>query len=97
MKPVRTLMMIWTLAATLAAGCESGGECYGCDDDDDCDLGLTCEQFQVPGGDTHLLCATPSTYSCVVQESYFTDDIDGEDLDREPVDMSEGTAERQAM
>lgn len=97
MKRVKNLVMVCTLAATLAAGCESGGECNACSDDNECDPGLTCEAFQVPSGAIHTLCATPSTESCVVQGYYFTGDIDSEDVDQEPVDMSEQTAERQAM
>jgi hypothetical protein len=96
MRQTRNIVMVlaWALTAALVAGCDYGVECDACSDDDDCNQGLTCEQFRVPNGNTHFLCATPTTDSCVVEEYYLTAETDGDEVDQEPAVMSESAAER---
>ncbi len=53
------------LAAMVSLGaCNQGGECDECDDDEDCESGRTCAEFE--GG--HWLCADDGTSSCMVSD-----------------------------
>lgn len=63
--------LILALVIGLAmAGCAGGGECDRCDDDADCDKGLTCELFT--NGSIAALCAKRGTKTCTVTATPFT-------------------------
>ena len=60
-------MLVLLLAAALPfAGCSKGGECDSCSNVDDCESGLTCQQFVLENGDLRNLCGDASTQTCRV-------------------------------
>ena len=60
-------MLLLLLAAMPLAGCSKGGECDACTNVDDCEAGLSCQQFVLDNGDLRNLCGDASTRTCTVR------------------------------
>lgn len=67
MRSSRWMLMMLLLAALPLAGCDSkNSECEPCNNVDDCEAGLTCEQFVLNNGDLRNLCGGVNTRTCQV-------------------------------